>query len=148
MKISSAGLDALMQREGVRLHAYPDVRGIPTIGVGHTSMGGPPHVSWGMTITMDQAKMILMSDLAPVEAAINACVHVGLSQNQFDALCSLVFNIGIPGFRGSTILRQLNSTNYAFAAQDFLMWDEPPSLIGRRRAERVQFLTPDKVSST
>jgi lysozyme len=62
-------------------------------------------------------------------------------KTSFDALDSLVFNIGIGGFRGSSVLRQLNLKNYQAAADDFLMWDEPPSLIGRRRDERTQFLS-------
>lgn len=147
LKMSHAGLAALTQREGVRLHAYADSRGIPTIGVGHTSMGGPPHVYFGMTVTMEQAYQILAADLAPVEAAINSAVTVPISQNAFDALCSLTFNIGIGGFRGSSVLRQLNQKRYSEAADDFLMWDHPPELIGRRRAERTQFLTQDKVAA-
>lgn len=147
LKMSQAGLLALTQREGVRLHAYPDTRGIPTIGVGHTSMGGPPHVYFGLTITMDQALQILAADLAPVEASVNASVTAPISQNAFDALVSMVFNIGIGGFRGSSVLRQLNQKHYSEAADDFLMWDHPPELIGRRRAERAQFLTPDKVAA-
>ncbi len=140
MMISPKGLNDLVQREGVRLHAYYDTRLIPTIGVGHTSMAGPPHVFIGQTITIDEAKKILAHDLAPVEATINAAVHVPITQNQFDALCSLTFNIGVGGFRGSSVLKELNRRKYAEAGNDFLMWDHPPELIGRRRAEREQFL--------
>jgi lysozyme len=63
--------------------AYPDSRGIPTIGIGYMSMAGPPHVYWGLMITDDQVKAILTQDLAPIEATINACVHVPINQNQF-----------------------------------------------------------------
>jgi lysozyme len=127
----------------MRLYAYPDSRGIPTIGVGHTSMGGPPHVYFGLQITPDQVHSILAADLAPIEASINGLVKAPLTQNQFDALVSLTFNIGLGGFRGSSVLRQLNLNHYLNAADDFLMWDEPPELMTRRRGERLQFLTPD-----
>jgi lysozyme len=140
MKTSAAGLEALTQREGVRYHAYQDVRGIWTIGVGHTAMAGPPHPYPGLVITPEECQIILARDVGPCENEINALVKVPMTQNQFDALVSLTFNIGIGGFRGSSVLRQLNAKQYVVAADDFLMWDHPPQLIGRRRAERAQFL--------
>lgn len=140
MKTSQSGIKVITGREGVRLKAYPDSRGIATIGVGHTSSGGPPRVYWGLKITLEQAYSILANDLAPCEKAINDNVKVPLTQNQFDALASFIFNIGIRGFRGSSTLKQLNLHNYSEAAKDMLMWDIPPELIGRRKQEVAQFL--------
>lgn len=144
MKTSLAGRLAIRQREGCVLKAYRDSVGVWTIGVGHTGRMSRPLVSPGMVITLGQADAFLAADLAPTEAAINACVTVPVTQNEFDALVSLTFNIGVTGFRGSSVLRQLNQRNYTAAANDFLMWDIPAVLIGRRRSERAQFLTPDR----
>lgn len=144
MKTSPAGLYAIRTREGCKLTAYRDSVGVWTIGVGHTGRMSPPLVNPSMVITTTQADQFLAADLAPTEAAINSGVTVPLTQNEFDALASLVFNIGVNGWRGSSVRRQLNLRNYRAAADDFLMWDIPAALLNRRRAERLQFLTPDR----
>lgn len=144
MKTSPAGRTFIRLREGCVLHSYRDSVGVWTIGVGHTGRMSLPLVGPGQVITMVQADGYLQGDLAPVEAAITSAVHVPLTQNEFDACVSLAFNIGTNGFLGSSVLRQLNLRNYRAAADDFLMWDRPAVLLGRRRAERLQFLTPDR----
>lgn len=148
MKMSAKGRAALTQREGLRLKAYRDSVGVWTIGVGHTSMAGPPLVQPGMTITREQADNILTRDLNLFEGAVNDSVRVPLSQGQFDALVSLAFNIGTMGFRKSTVVRRLNAGNYRGAADAFLMWNKPAVLIGRRKAERKQFLDATPAGST
>ena len=50
---------------------------------------------------------------------------------------SLAFNIGAGGFVGSSVVRQINAGNMQAAADDFLLWDHPPELLGRRKGERV-----------
>ena len=144
MKTSPAGLYAIRQREGCVLHSYRDSVGVWTIGVGHTGRMSPPLVQPGMVIDTITADQFLAGDLGPVEDAINTCVNVALTQNEFDALASITFNIGVGGFRGSSILRHLNQRNYRLAADDFLLWNRPAVLLNRRRAERAQFLTPDR----
>jgi lysozyme len=145
LKTSPAGIVAIRNREGVRLDAYQDTRGIWTIGVGHT---GGYLARPATTITMEEADAILAADLAQFEAAVNRIVKAPLTQNQFDALVSLAFNIGINGFTGSSVVRMLNCSppRYADAALDFLLWDEPPELVKRRDGEKAQFLTPDAPS--
>jgi lysozyme len=143
MKTSALGRADIRQREGCRLVAYRDTRGIWTIGVGHAATGLPPRPFAGMTITEVQADQLLAADLAPVEAAINGAVKVPLTQNEFDALASLGFNIGVGGLGRSTIVGRLNRGDRAGAAQAFLLWAHPPELMGRRRAEMKQFQTPD-----
>ena len=147
MKTSAAGLAAIEQREGKRLAAYRDTRGIWTIGVGHAASGLPPHPRAGMTITEAECQALLDADLAPVEAAIGQAVHVPLSQNEFDALVSLGFNIGAGGLRGSSVVRELNLGNVAGAANAFRNWEKPAVLKSRREAERAQFLTPDATTA-
>lgn len=145
--MSASGRAALVQREGCRLHAYRDSVGVWTIGVGHTGRAAPPAVTPGMAITRREADVLLAADLAPFEAAVAAVVRHAASQNQFDAMVSLAFNIGAVGFAGSTVVHKLNEGDVAAAADAFLMWVHPPELHARRTAERVQFLTPDHVTS-
>lgn len=141
MKTSQAGLYAIQQRECSRLKAYRDSRGIWTIGVGHTGRMSPPKVWPWSSITPAQCLAYLATDLAPVEAEINRCVKVPITQNQFDALASLGFNIGCGGLAGSSVIKMINTGNITTAANDFLLWDHPAELLGRRQAERKQFLT-------
>lgn len=139
MKTSSKGRKLITQREGCRLKAYKDTKGIPTIGVGHTSMAGDPEVHLGMTITQTQADEILSRDLASVESAINHYVQVALTQDEFDALASLAFNIGGSAFSKSTIVRRLNDGDKPGAAEAILMWNKPKEIMGRRKQEYDQF---------
>lgn len=149
-KTSTAGVFAIKEREGVRLQAYPDPNtgGEPwTIGVGHTG----PEVRPGLVWTPDEVTAALEKDLERFEAAVAGGVFVALTQNQFDALVSFAFNVGIgregdaknPGFLGSTLRRKLNQGDYAGASAEFRKWTVPAMITGRRAGEWVQFNTPD-----
>lgn len=144
MKTSPAGLDALKQREGGVLSAYRDIRGIWTIGIGHTAAAGPPIPKKGMMLTPDSMMRLFAADVVPYEDAVNACVKTVLTQNQFDACVSLCYNIGVHGFTGSTVVHMLNLGNVQGAADAFRMWSQPRALVGRREAERTQFLTKEQ----
>lgn len=144
MSISPAGIALIQAHEGLRLTAYRDAGGVWTIGYGST--GG---VRRGMTITRDQAVLRLYHDLDTAESAVNSRVTVPLSQPQFDALVSLVFNIGGGAFRKSTLLQKLNAGDYAGAANEFNRWVKAkgrvlPGLVTRRAAERALFLSGAK----
>ena len=142
MKTSPAGRKLLTQREGCRLTAYLDSVGVWTIGVGHAATSNvEPIPKKGMRITAQQADELLTKDLARYEDAVNTAVKVPLTQNQFDALVSLCFNIGQRGFMHSTVVARLGRKDYRGAADAILMWQHPPELRGRRDAERKQFLT-------
>lgn len=141
MRTSPAGRKALKGREGERLNAYQDSVGVWTIGVGHTSAAGLPKVTPTLKITRAEQDEILSRDLVMFEDAVNAAVKVALTQNQFDALVSLAFNIGIGAFRRSTVVRHLKAGDYEAAAEAFLLWNKPPEIMGRRRSERKQFLS-------
>ena len=138
MKTSPAGISALAFREGIRTQAYQDIRGIWTIGVGHTG----PEVHRGLVWKLSEVLIQLTKDVSICEASINTRVKVKLTQNQFDALVSVAFNIGVFGFAGSTFLLLLNQGRYAAAADAMLAWNKPAALIPRRKSERRQFLTP------
>lgn len=142
MKTSQNGIDLIKKFEGCRLTTYEDEGGLPTIGYGHTG-----NIEMGLTITQDQADQYLSDDLIHTETGIECMVNVPLNQNQFDALVSLVFNIGRGNFKDSTCLQRLNSGLYFEAANWILPWHkihgvESESLANRRTAERALFLTP------
>lgn len=144
MKISDAGIAFIRQEEGECLKGYADSRDIPTIGIGHTGRVNGIPVSVGMHITREQSAELLRQDLAIVEQQINHRVTAALNQHQYDALCSLVFNIGTEAFAHSTVLQKLNACDYASAAETMLMWcragGEPHRLLPRRQRERALFL--------
>ena len=139
MKTSKAGITAIEAREGVRLKAYRDTKGILTIGVGHTSAAGDPSVRAGMCITHDECDTILSRDLADCEAAVNSAVKIKITQGEFDALVSLAFNIGTGGFVKSSVVKRLNAGDRKGAAAAIMMWNKPPEIIGRRTSEMRQF---------
>ncbi len=145
MQISVNGIKKLKGEEGEKLIGYLDSRGIPTVGTGHTGLVDGVPVTKGMVITSDKSSQLLRSDLQWTENAINGNVKAPLTQNQYDALCSLVFNIGANAFVGSTVLRKLNAKDYAGAADAFLMWkkagNNPNILLPRRQRERALFLS-------
>lgn len=144
MEMSANGLKALMQREGVRLKAYQDQRGIWTIGVGHTSMAGPPSVFRGSTLTEQEAEDLFARDVQKYTTGVNDAIKKTPNQNQFDAMVSLCYNIGVGGFTGSSVVHRYNLGDYQGAADAFLMWEKPASLVSRRIAERKQFLGATK----
>ena len=127
--------------EQLRLKAYlPTPDDVWTIGWGHTGTA-----EQGMVITEAQAEKLLRSDLAWVRKAIAQLVHVPLSQNQYDALASFVFNIGRPQFESSTLLRRLNAYDYVGAAAEFPRWNKQKgkTLLGltrRRKYEQLKFM--------
>ena len=133
--------DFLEARERFRPTAYkPTPRDKWTIGYGHTD-----GVSEGDTCTLDQAKTWLRDDAMTAVRAINQHVTVALTQSQFDALCSLVFNIGVAAFEESTLLHHLNDKHYDAAAAEFLRWDHQAGVVlaglrERRKAERDHFV--------
>lgn len=103
MRISDRGLDIIKEFEGFRARAYMCPAGVWTIGYGHTR-----GVKAGDVVNEQQATELLRNDVKEAEEAINGLVKVELSQWQFDALVSLVYNIGSGNFYNSTIRRLLN----------------------------------------
>lgn len=144
MNISAAGINLIKEYEGVRLKSYKCPAGVWTVGVGHTSAAGAPEVKPGMTITETEALKILRNDLKKFEASIDSMVRVPLKQNQYDALCSFIFNVGAGAFQKSTLLRKLNAGDYAAVPQELMKWTkaggkELPGLVRRRRAEAAMW---------
>lgn len=139
MRISSDGLEFIKQSEGCRLVAYHDSVGVPTIGYGHTN-----GVKMGDTCTPEQAEAWLLLDLASAYSDIQDYVDVPLTQGQFDALCSFVFNLGGSALRNSTLLKLLNAGDYEGAEKQFGRWCHAGNqvlagLVKRRAGEAEMF---------
>ena len=142
-KYSSTGLALTKQFEGCKLTAYQDQVGVWTIGYGHTGTD----VKKGLTITEEQASILLAADVAWAVTCVNKSVKVTVNQNQFDALVDFVFNLGCANLGQSTLLRLLNSGDYSDAAKEFLRWNRAggkvvAGLTRRRQAEMDLFNKP------
>jgi lysozyme len=146
MRTSDAGIDLIKSFEGFSPIAYRDVAGILTIGYGTTA-----GVKEDQVTSEEDAETRLRADLIHFENGIEHFVKVSLTQNQYDALVSLIYNIGLSNFVTSTLRRKLNGGFYQAAADWFLVWNKAtidgkltsvPGLVRRRMRERELFLTP------
>ena len=122
MKLSQNGVNFIKSHEALRLKAYQDSKGVWTIGWGHTKGVKP-----GDVITRAQAEQFIRDDFAWVERILNADLVTGrdkplVTQNEFDALCSLVFNIGSNAYLDSTVRRKIKQGDKMAAARAFKMW--------------------------
>lgn len=105
-----------------------------------------PGETFNGPISQQHAEALLRKDLADTEQGIAKAVRVSITQGQFDALASFVFNLGAGRLRSSTLLRKLNAGDYVGAANQFLLWDKAggkplKGLTKRRQAERKLFLS-------
>ena len=145
MKTSNKGVEFIKRHEGFRNSAYKCPAGVWTIGYGHTS-----GVNSGDVITAMEGGRLLRHDLAHAEAVVNN-QRVDLTQNQFDALVSFVFNVGSGNFAKSTLLRKLKvDANDPTIASEFRKWDKArqngilkvlPGLAKRRAEEANLYFT-------
>jgi lysozyme len=141
-KMNEAGRNLLKEFEGLRLDAYLCPAGVWTIGYGST-FGVHP----GDRITPAEAETLLIKDLDQFEKGVAKLVKVPLSTNQFSALVSFAYNLGLGALEESTLLRVLNKGDYQAAANELLRWDKAngvplAGLTRRRKAERELFLKP------
>lgn len=152
MRTSHAGIGLIKVFEGCRLKAYQDSAGIWTIGYGTTTAAGFGTIGPGMTITQDQADEWLAAGLVKYEAGVMKALTRSPTQNQFDAMVSLCYNIGPGAFAKSSVARLFNGGDVHGAADAFLMWNRAggkvlPGLSSRRRKERERFLLPVEAST-
>lgn len=144
MKLSSQGAELIAEFEGFRAKPYRDAVGVWTIGFGSTKGVGPNTP----LVTREQALARMMREIdATYGAAVNA-LGVPLTQHQFDALVSFVYNVGPGGIATTTTVgKHLRARRYREAADALLAWDKAGGrrLLGltrRRQAERALFLMP------
>jgi lysozyme len=133
--INAAGLALVRAYEGLRLEAYQDSGGVWTIGYGRTH-----GVKAGDHISAERAEHMLKADLMAAEASVSRLVNVRLTDNQFSALVSFVFNVGEGQFAACTLLRKLNEGGYGLVPACLKSWifdngRVQPGLVKRRAAE-------------
>jgi lysozyme len=145
-RVSRHGLQLIKSFEGLRRKSarLPGDRYV--VGYGHTRSARQ-----GVEVSEADAEALLRYDLLPVEAAVNEWTFTPLTQNQFDALVSFAFNIGLKAFRRSDVLRRLNEGAMLPAAAALEMWRRAEldgegvlvdALVRRRAVEKALFLQP------
>lgn len=146
-RVSRAAIELIKRFEGYRRNAaqLPDGRWM--IGYGHTLTARE-----GAEVSEPDAEALLVYDLIAVQHAVNESVYAPLGQNQFDALCSFAFNVGLDNFRRSQVLKRLNAGAHVQAACAMELWRKVDfegerivldALVRRRASEKTLFLTPD-----
>jgi len=146
MRCNDAGIEIIKKYEGCSLRCYLDPIGIPTIGYG--SIWGLDHsrfVSNHRDITENEAEYLLKRELLTTENAVARMVRTALTENQFSAVCCLVYNVGSGRFRSSTIKMKLNRQDFEGAANEFWKWRRAGGkilrgLVRRREEEKQLFL--------
>lgn len=132
MKMSENGTKLLMEWEGFEKEVYLDAAGLPTIGVGHLLtqderssgkilINGEP-IRYNDGLTERQVEDLLSQDLKRFEDGVNDACTVDLNQNQFDALVSFSFNVGVNAFKNSTLLKLLNQGKYDQVPDQLRRW--------------------------
>lgn len=167
LRVSESGKEFIRLHEGEVLKVYLDQAGLPTFGIGHLLTDEEKaKYPVGAVITKEVSRRYFEKDLDKHSQAIHDLVRVPLNQNQFDAVSSLIFNIGVGkvnpktgkpnGFLGSSVLRHLNNGDYEKAADAFLVWNKTTinkkkvvskGLDRRRKEERALFLTPSEAGA-
>lgn len=148
MRTSSKGLELIAGFEGLRTVPYNDPVGFATIGVGHLIRRGPVNAidrAKYKGFTRADAMNMLRRDIVSRERMVSRGLKRKVTQDQFDALVSLAFNVGAGAVVDSTLMRRLNAGDIHGAADEFLKWDVAggrhlPGLHTRRVAERKLFL--------
>ena len=140
--INAAGLSLVRACEGLRLEAYQDGAGVWTIGYGHTKSVAPNDV-----ISAERAEFLLEADLMEAEGAVSRLVKMPLTDNQFAALVSFVFNEGESAFAQSTLRKKLNEGGYGLVPACLRSWifadgKVEQGLVRRRAAEAELWSKP------
>ena len=143
-KLSPAGIDFLIHNEGLKLKPYLDSKGIPTIGVGNTYYPDGRKVKMtDSPLTLAGAKELFRYIVKHYELAVYSNTRDDINQNQFDALVSFTYNVGVTAFKDSTLLRRINARAANKDIESaFLMWRRPAEIIGRRKREVALYLKP------
>jgi len=147
MKLDRKGFELLEELEGLELKSYKCSADVWTIGLGNTFYEDGSRVQEGQSISKERAYLLFNLISKQFEKAVNENVKVDISQNQFNALFCFVYNIGITGFKNSTLLRILNiNPNDGNIAKQFLRWNkingkESKGLKNRRIKESSLYFT-------
>ncbi len=147
--VSQNGLNLIKSFEGFRGSPYLDIVGVPTIGYGTT------HYPNGIKVTLQdsdisetQGEQFLTAELFNFISGVNSLIHSSINQNQFDALLSFSYNLGVQSLRTSTLLKKINlDPSDATIKDEFLKWDHAGGkvsggLLRRRQAEADLYFLP------
>ena len=141
MIISDRGLVLIKKFEGFKDKAYQDIVGIWTIGYGSIKIKGRKVLPTD-TVTEHEAEQLIEQELA--QDVYPYLYGLGLNQNQFDALCSFIYNLGATNFNKSTLKKKLLAEDYVGASFEFIKWNKAggnvvDGLTKRRLAESKLF---------
>lgn len=132
--------------EGFRRRPYADVTGTPTVGYGSTYWHGQRvTLTSPESVTEGEAREAVAENAQRVMTALKSSVRASLAPNQWAALTSFAYNVGLSACLSSTLVRLVNEGQLDKAADQFLLWDRSkgqmiPGLLNRRKAERLLFL--------
>lgn len=146
MRISQSCENKLKEYEGLKLNAYICPAGVITIGWGHTGLVDGKKLELGMSITKTKAQELFEQDIATVEKPLaNEPFANRLSQGQWDALVSFIYNIGWGNYKSSTLRKRMNEDiNHADIPNQFRRWNKSngevlQGLVKRREWEIKQY---------
>lgn len=141
MKLDDAGIKFISKEEGIRLKAYKCSAGVWTIGIGSTYYPSGAKVKEGDQITLPEVYTIFSNVVREFELTVIRSIKITLNQNQFNALVSLCYNIGVGAFSKSTLVKKINSgESLEIINQWFLVWNKVKgranlALLQRRKRE-------------
>ena len=146
MKLDKKGFELISILESIKLKSYKCSAGKWTIGLGNTFYEDGSKVKEGQKISNERAMELFNFISKKYEKTVNDNVKVVISQNQFNALFCFAYNVGITGFKNSTLLRMINSSADRLKIEKaFMMWKGKPNekgipiLKSRRQAEINEF---------
>ena len=147
-QLSANGLQFIKSFEGFSAFPYLDSAQVPTIGYGTIVYDDGTRVTMDdPSITEAQAEVFLRYQIEQKTTLVDQMLTYPVNQNQYDALISFAYNLGVGALHGSTLLDLVNQGNLDAAADEFPKWNHAnhvvvDGLTRRRAAERVLFLTP------
>lgn len=150
--VSDLGFRLIKAYEGFRAESRTLISGQSVVGYGHRMSDQD-----AIALTPEEAENLLREDIQPVESLVNEAIFAPLTQGQFDALCSLAYNIGPDAFKKSDVVKAINNGRPIDAANGFDVWRKGEvdgqsfvidALVRRRTAEKALFLKPERRLTT
>jgi len=140
-------LNFIREVEGLEHNAYQDEGGVWTIGYGHTR-----GVKEGDSISTHKANTYLNTDLIAFELQLQRLVRVELTQNQYTALLSFIYNIGATQFAKSTLLKYVNEKKFDLVPDELRKWNRVNGEVSlgltRRREKEAILFANESVTGT
>ena len=146
MRTSDNGIALIKEFEGLQTKPYRDCIGLWTVGIG-TLIGDGKSLpdSWNRTFTLEECYALLRKELVSIERGIAKYISVSLTQNEFDALVSFVYNLGLGTLQRSTVRQKLNRNDKVGAIESWLKYNKAGGKVfkglDRRRKAEVKLFT-------